>query len=97
MADYTNKNLSKENIDELLEKTKGYVDDVASGKQDKLTAGNGISISAGNVISADTPTEISYLTTAPSADNTSGNLKIVVLSSEPATKYNGYIYFITES
>ena len=35
-----------------------------------------------------------YLTTAPSADNTDG-LKIVVLSSDPSTKYNGYLYLIT--
>ena len=38
------------------------------------------------------PNGINYLTTAPVADNTDGDLKIVVLSSEPATKYNGYLY-----
>lgn len=37
---------------------------------------------------------VTYLTTAPSSANTDG-LKFVVLSAEPATKYNGYIYFIT--
>lgn len=37
---------------------------------------------------------LGVLTTAPSADNTDG-IKIVVLSSEPATKYNGYLYIIT--
>lgn len=36
------------------------------------------------------------ITTAPSADNTDG-LIICVLSSEPATKYNGYLYIITGS
>ena len=36
-----------------------------------------------------------YLTTAPTANNTSGYLQIVVLSSEPATRYNGYLYIIT--
>lgn len=41
------------------------------------------------------PSEISFLTTAPSAANTDGYLKIVVLDSEPATKYNGYLYIIT--
>lgn len=41
--------------------------------------------------------EVSYTTTAPSSANTSGRLKIVVLTSEPATKYDGYIYFITEA
>lgn len=36
---------------------------------------------------------LGYLTTAPSAANTDG-IKIVVLSAEPATKYNGYLYII---
>lgn len=35
-----------------------------------------------------------YTTTAPSSANNDG-IKIVVLSSEPATKYNGYLYIIT--
>ena len=35
-----------------------------------------------------------YLTTAPSSANTSGYLQFVVLSSEPATYYNGYYYII---
>lgn len=39
------------------------------------------------------PSSMQILTTAPSADNTSG-IKIVVLSSEPATKYNGFLYLI---
>ena len=38
---------------------------------------------------------VPYITTAPSAANTSGTLIIVVLSSEPATKYDGYLYLIT--
>ena len=38
--------------------------------------------------------QLPYLTTAPSADNTSGFLKIVVLASDPATKYDGYLYLI---
>lgn len=37
-----------------------------------------------------------YTTTAPTAANTDG-LKIALLSSEPATKYNGWIYLIQES
>lgn len=36
---------------------------------------------------------LGYLTTAPNAANTDG-IKIVVLSSEPATKYNGWLYII---
>lgn len=37
---------------------------------------------------------VGYTTTAPTSNN-SGPLKIVVLSSEPATKYSGYLYIIT--
>ena len=37
-----------------------------------------------------------YITTAPSSDNTNGII-VVVLSSEPATYYNGYLYLIEES
>lgn len=39
---------------------------------------------------------VNYLTTAPTADNTDGDLKFVVLDSEPETKYDGYYYLITE-
>jgi hypothetical protein len=39
---------------------------------------------------------LGYLTTAPTAANTDG-IKIVVLSSEPTTKYDGYLYLITEA
>lgn len=41
--------------------------------------------------------KLPYLTTAPTANNTSGFLTIVVLSSEPATRYDGYLYIITGS
>lgn len=46
----------------------------------------------------DIPTEalaVNPLTTAPTAPNTEG-LKFVVLDAEPATRYEGYIYLITE-
>lgn len=36
---------------------------------------------------------LGYLTTAPTSANNDG-IKIVVLSAEPATKYNGYLYII---
>lgn len=39
--------------------------------------------------------DLEYITTAPVSNNTTGMIKIVVLSSEPATKYDGYIYIIT--
>ena len=41
--------------------------------------------------------KLPYLDTAPSADNTSGFMTIVVLSSEPATRYDGYLYVITSA
>ena len=37
--------------------------------------------------------EVEYLTVAPTADNPNG-LKFVILDSEPAVKYNGYLYII---
>lgn len=37
---------------------------------------------------------LNYQTTAPTSSNSYG-LKIVVLSSEPSTKYSGYLYIIT--
>ena len=39
---------------------------------------------------------LNYLPTAPTEANTSGQLKVVILSSEPANKYDGYLYIITE-
>ena len=36
-----------------------------------------------------------YLTTAPTSANTSLDMKIVVLRSEPAMRYEGYLYIIT--
>lgn len=37
---------------------------------------------------------LDYVTTAPTAANTDG-IKVAVLSSEPATKYAGWLYIIT--
>lgn len=39
---------------------------------------------------------VSYTTTAPTEANPYG-LKVVVLTSEPATKYDGWLYIITEA
>lgn len=55
----------------------------------------GVSSGAYALIASPTPSGVSYLTTAPSANNPDGDLKFVVLSSEPATKYSGYLYIIT--
>lgn len=41
--------------------------------------------------------KLPYLTTAPTADNDSNKISIVVLDAEPATRYNGYLYIITAS
>lgn len=37
---------------------------------------------------------VSYLTTAPTADNTNGHLIFVVLEEEPDDYYDGYLYFV---
>lgn len=37
---------------------------------------------------------IVYTTVAPTSDNTNGKLLLVVLESEPVTKYSGYLYMI---
>lgn len=63
-----------------------------TGKQNVLTAGSGISIASDTISVSGVP----YLTTAPAADNTDGTLKFVVLTAEPAQKYNGYVYLIVE-
>jgi len=86
--------------------TSGYLlESKGSGNAPTFTIGKVTSVSNAST-DAQVPTakclydygqEVSYLTTAPSSANTSGRLKIVVLTSEPATKYDGYIYFITEA
>lgn len=63
-----------------------------TGKQNVLTAGSGISIASDTISVSGLP----YLTTAPVADNTDGTLKFVVLTAEPATRYEGYVYLIVE-
>ena len=64
----------------------------------QLTNGAGYITSSGSCASATSSTvadNVTYLTSAPSSNNTSGRLKFVVLSSEPSTKYSGYVYIIT--
>lgn len=58
---------------------------------DTADNGNFLKILAGQFALS---TGLPFTTTAPSAANTDG-IKIVVLSSEPATKYDGYLYLIT--
>lgn len=48
------------------------------------------------VPSSQLPIGVPYITTAPTSANTNGNLIMVVLTSEPTTKYAGYFYIITE-
>lgn len=40
--------------------------------------------------------QLPYLTSEPSAPNTAGFVKIVVLDSEPSDYKAGYLYFVTE-
>ena len=62
-----------------------------TGNADKILKVN----SGGTGVEWGYTSQLGYLTTAPSQDNTSGLLQIVVLSSEPATYYDGYYYIIT--
>lgn len=39
---------------------------------------------------------IVYTTTEPTAPNTNGLMKLVVLNAQPATKYAGWLYYITQ-
>ena len=59
---------------------------------------SGFITSSGSCASATSSTvasNVEVLTIPPTRDNTSGRLAFVVLSSEPSTKYNGYVYLIT--
>lgn len=51
-------------------------------------------VSSGGVYDALKNGGLPYSTTAPTSNNTDG-IKIVVLSSEPSTKYSGWLYIIT--
>lgn len=62
-----------------------YVENITITKSNKAWVYNAETIEVNSV---------KYSTTAPTADNTDG-LKVIVLDSEPATKYNGYLYIIT--
>lgn len=50
-------------------------------------------IQVGSTKYVNRPSSMSYITEEPTADNTDG-IKIVVLTYEPDTKYDGYIYLI---
>jgi len=65
------------------------------GKSGAITADASLEVDSSKV--AKLTGKLPYLTTAPTADNTSGFLTIVVLPSEPDTRYSGYMYVITGS
>ena len=68
-------------------------------KPSSATSGNvAVFNSSGNVVDGGSAIGdfLNYTTTAPTSANTNG-IKVCVLSSEPATKYNGWLYIITES
>lgn len=62
------------------------------GKDGLVTTDATLSINESKVLGL--TGELPYLTTAPTEANT-GGIRIVVLSAEPATYYDGYLYFIT--
>lgn len=79
--------------------TSGGVYTALAGKQDALPTTS----TAGQLLQSTSTSgtlqfgnSLPYLTTEPSSANTDG-LIIVVLSSEPVTRYSGYLYIITSS
>lgn len=67
----------------------------SSGTPDRLAKGsNGTLLGVNGSGNLAYTTGLPYTTTAPTAANTDG-IKIAVLSSDPATKYNGWLYIIT--
>lgn len=64
------------------------------GKDGLVTTDATLSINASKVLGL--TGQLPYLTAAPTEANT-GGVKIVVLSAEPDTYYDGYLYFITEA
>ena len=74
-----------------------WTQDIAPGQ-----VGSGVGADEGKLLKMDSQgwgilsTGLPYITTAPTAANTDG-IKIVVLSSQPSTLYNGYLYLILGS
>ena len=62
-----------------------------SNSQARIKIGDGLNVENDTLNIKGMP----YLTTAPTSNNTSNTLISVVLSSEPSTYYNGYLYYIT--
>ena len=74
----------------------GFIEKPSSSTSGNIAVFNSSSncIDGGQALS-DMNAFVNYVTTAPTAANTNG-LKVCVLSSEPSTKYNGWLYIITE-
>lgn len=66
----------------------------------KVTSVNGkigaVTLNA-NDVNAISDTFVTSQTTAPTAAATDGGIHLVYLTSEPSTKYDGYIYLIKEA
>lgn len=71
---------------------KTYVDSF-DGKKGAITTDGTLATSEGKVVGL--TGQLPYLTAAPTAANADG-IKIVALSAEPDTYYDGYLYLITE-
>lgn len=73
----------------LTQSLQSTIDD----KQDEITSSTNLTV---NNLTATTLTGgLTYTTTAPTENNIDG-IKICVLSDEPATKYDGWLYVITD-
>ena len=87
---YNNSNVPPDGVED------GFIEKPSSSTSGNIAVFNSSSncIDGGQALS-DMNAFVNYVTTAPTAANTNG-LKVCVLSSEPSTKYNGWLYIITE-
>lgn len=94
LSDWYNSSRTREEVANAIKTAIGsggtiVVDDALS-----LTSRNPVQ---NKVITAELNEKVDVLNTAPTDDNTTGHISIVLLNQEPATKYNGYLYIIDDS
>ena len=80
---------------EQIETNRQNIQTLNATKQAALSTDYSLQINNQNQISL--TGSLPYITTAPSAPNLDGGLRLVVLEQEPATRYDGYWYLITGS
>lgn len=91
LQDYVNVKMSVEDVAQLIKNALGSGGTIVVDNQLSTTSTNPVQ---NKVITGALNDKVGVLTTAPTTDNESGRMDIVLLSEEPSAKYNGYIYII---